>query len=41
MSNIPTRCVCLNLVLESYLQSQVASRRYASVSEVIRSACAS
>ncbi|TXN81298.1 hypothetical protein FV234_14140 [Methylobacterium sp. WL8] len=40
MSNTPTRCVSLSL-LESYLQAQVASGRYASVSKVIRSACAS
>ena len=38
MSNTPTRCVSLTVELESYLQAQVASGRYASVSEVIRSA---
>ncbi|QEE39185.1 MULTISPECIES: type II toxin-antitoxin system ParD family antitoxin [unclassified Methylobacterium] len=38
MSNTPTRCVSLTLELETYLRTQVASGRYASASEVVRSA---
>ncbi|TXN42374.1 type II toxin-antitoxin system ParD family antitoxin [Methylobacterium sp. WL7] len=38
MSSTPTRCIALTKELEAYLQAQVASGRYASVSEVIRSA---
>ncbi|TXM70693.1 type II toxin-antitoxin system ParD family antitoxin [Methylobacterium sp. WL120] len=38
MSSTPTRCIALTKELEAYLRSQVASGRYASASEVVRSA---
>ncbi|KQQ45668.1 hypothetical protein ASF58_19020 [Methylobacterium sp. Leaf125] len=38
MSSTPTRCVSLTSELETYLRAQVASGRYASASEVVRSA---
>ncbi|TXM73143.1 type II toxin-antitoxin system ParD family antitoxin [Methylobacterium sp. WL69] len=38
MSSTPTRCIALTKELEAYLRAQVASGRYASASEVVRSA---
>lgn len=37
MSSTPTRNVALTAELESYIQAQVASGRYSSSSEVVRS----
>lgn len=38
MSSTPTRCVALTKELEIYLRTKVASGRYTSASEVVRSA---
>ncbi len=38
MSSTPTRNVALTAELESYIKGQVASGRYSSSSEVVRSA---
>ncbi|WP_091857459.1 type II toxin-antitoxin system ParD family antitoxin [Methylobacterium brachiatum] len=38
MSATPTRCIALTKELEAYIRAQVASGRYTSASEVVRSA---
>ena len=38
MSATPTRCIALTKELEAYIRAQVASGRYSSASEVVRSA---
>lgn len=38
MFSTPTRCIAVTAELEVYFQAQIASGRYASVSEVIRTA---
>jgi putative addiction module CopG family antidote len=37
MSSTPTRNIALTMELESYIKAQVASGRYSSSSEVVRS----